>query len=211
MLKRLFDILVSGTLLLVLSPVILLTAFAVRCAFGSPVLFCQRRPGLHGQLFTIYKFRTMLDTRDAQGELLPDDDRQTRFGRFLRSSSLDELPELWNVLCGDMSLVGPRPLLEEYLGHYTPDQFRRHDVRPGVTGWAQINGRADLEWEEKLAYDIWYVDHQSFWLDLKIIFATIGVVLGWRGTQTTHHGVPPTLQAPLISGSTVSSSTGDSA
>jgi lipopolysaccharide/colanic/teichoic acid biosynthesis glycosyltransferase len=211
MLKRLFDILVSGTLLLVLSPVILLTAFAVRCAFGSPVLFCQRRPGLHGQLFTIYKFRTMLDTRDAQGELLPDDDRQTRFGRFLRSSSLDELPELWNVLCGDMSLVGPRPLLEEYLGHYTPDQFRRHDVRPGVTGWAQINGRADLEWEEKLAYDIWYVDHLSFWLDLKIIFATIGVVLGWRGTQTTHHGVPPTLQAPLISGSTVSSSTGDSA
>lgn len=210
MLKRLFDILVSGTLLLLLSPLILLTALAVRCAFGSPILFRQQRPGLKGRLFTIYKFRTMLDTRDARGELLPDDDRQTRFGRFLRSSSLDELPELWNVLCGEMSLVGPRPLLEEYLEHYSPDQFRRHDVRPGVTGWAQINGRADLEWDEKLAYDLWYVDHMSFWLDLKIIVATIGVVLGWRGTQTTHHGVPPTLHGPLISGSTVSTTVGDS-
>jgi len=208
MLKRLFDILVAGTMLLVFSPLILLTALAVRWKFGAPILFRQRRPGLHGKLFTMYKFRSMLDTRDAAGQLLPDNDRQTRFGRFLRSSSLDELPELWNVLRGDMSLVGPRPLLEEYLGHYTPAQFRRHDVRPGLTGWAQINGRADLEWEEKLACDIWYVEHQSFWLDLKIIIATIGVVLGWRGTYTTHHGVPPTLQEPLIP-SAVSSSAGD--
>jgi sugar transferase EpsL len=197
MLKRLFDIFVSGSMLLLLSPVILLTALLVRWKFGSPILFRQRRPGLQGQLFTILKFRTMLDTRDANGELLPDDERQTRFGRFLRSSSLDELPELWNVLRGDMSLVGPRPLLEEYLGHYTTNEFRRHDVRPGITGWAQINGRADLEWDEKLAYDLWYVDHTSFWLDLKIIAATIRVVLGWRGTQTTHHGVPPSLQATV--------------
>jgi sugar transferase EpsL len=194
MLKRLCDIIVSSAALLVLWPVILLTALLVRWKFGSPVLFRQRRPGLHGKLFTIYKFRTMLDTCDAQGNLLPDDERQTRFGRFLRSSSLDELPELWNVLRGEMSLVGPRPLLEEYLGHYSPDEFRRHDVRPGLTGWAQVNGRADLEWEEKLAYDLWYVEHASLWLDLKIIIATIGVVLGWGGTQTTHHGVPPTLQ-----------------
>lgn len=210
MLKRSFDIFVSSIALLILAPVILLTAFLVRWKFGSPILFRQRRPGLHGKLFTIYKFRTMLDTRDANGELLPDDDRQTRFGRFIRSSSLDELPELWNVLRGDMSIVGPRPLLEEYLGHYTPEQDRRHNVRPGVTGWAQINGRADLEWDEKLAFDIWYVDHASFWLDLRIIFATIGVVLGWRGTQTTHHGVPPTMQGPLIPSSAVSNSTGDS-
>jgi lipopolysaccharide/colanic/teichoic acid biosynthesis glycosyltransferase len=209
MLKRLFDILVSGTALLVLAPVILITALLVRWKFGAPILFRQRRPGLQGKLFTIYKFRTMLDTRDVNGELLPDDDRQTRFGRFIRSSSLDELPELWNVLRGDMSIVGPRPLLEEYLGHYTPEQFRRHDVRPGVTGWAQINGRADLEWDEKLAYDIWYVDHASFLLDLKIIVATIGVVLGWRGTQTTHHGVPPTLGGPLIPSSAVSNSAGE--
>ncbi len=202
MLKRTIDILVSGTMLLVLSPLILLTALAVRIAFGSPIIFRQRRPGLQGRLFTMYKFRTMLDTRDAEGKLLPDNNRQTRFGRFLRSSSLDELPELWNVLRGDMSLVGPRPLLTEYLDHYTSEQRRRHDVRPGVTGWAQINGRADLEWDEKLGYDIWYVEHANFWLDLKIVFATISVVLGWRGTQTTHHGVPPSMQGPLIPSST---------
>ncbi|MGC4002368.1 MAG: sugar transferase [Pirellulales bacterium] len=193
--KRFIDIVVSAVGLLLFAPVYLVVAIAVRCAFGSPILFKQVRPGRNGRPFTVYKFRTMLDTRDAQGELLPDDGRQTRFGRLLRSSSLDELPELYNVLRGEMSLVGPRPLLVEYLDHYTPEQARRHDVRPGITGWAQVNGRADLEWDEKLELDLWYVRNKSFWLDCKILARTIGVVLGWRGTQTTHHGVPPTMQA----------------
>lgn len=194
MLKRGMDIIVSAMALALLSPLILLTAIAVRLCFGAPVLFRQRRPGLRGTPFVMYKFRSMLDTRDADGNLLPDDERQTRFGRFLRSSSLDELPELWNVLRGDMSLIGPRPLLMEYLEHYTDDQRRRHEVRPGITGWAQVNGRAELEWEEKLSYDLWYVDHVGLWLDLKILALTVGVVLGRRGTYTTHHGVPPTMQ-----------------
>lgn len=141
------------------------------------MLFRQMRPGLHGEPFTLYKFRTMTDARDADGNLLPDAQRLTRFGRFLRSTSLDELPELWNVLKGDMSLVGPRPLLMQYLERYTPEQKRRHEVRPGITGWAQVNGRNAITWEEKFALDVWYVDNQSLWLDLRILMLTVWKVL----------------------------------
>lgn len=177
MLKRLFDVVAAGLGLLVLSPVIAVVALLVRRRLGSPVLFRQVRPGLHGKPFEMVKFRTMRDALDAQGNLLPDDQRMTPFGAFLRSSSLDELPELWNVLKGDMSLVGPRPLLMEYVPLYDATQVRRHEVRPGVTGWAQINGRNALSWEEKFKLDVWYVDHRSFWLDLKILFLTVKKVL----------------------------------
>ena len=156
---------------------LLLLALLVRTKLGSPVFFRQTRPGLHGKPFEMLKFRTMTDARDAQGELLPDSERLPPFGRFLRSSSLDELPELWNVLKGEMSLVGPRPLLMEYLPLYTPQQYRRHEVRPGVTGWAQVNGRNAISWEEKFALDVWYVENQSFWLDVKILFLTVKKVL----------------------------------
>jgi sugar transferase EpsL len=195
MAKRLIDIIVSLSGLILLSPLLAATALVVRLKLGTPVLFCQQRPGWHGKPFFLYKFRTMTDGRDSTGNLLPDDDRQTRTGRLLRSSSLDELPELWNVLRGDMSLVGPRPLLMDYLDHYTAEQQRRHDVRPGLTGWAQINGRADLDWDQKLALDIWYVEHASLWLDLKILLLTPGAVLGRRGTQRTDNGRPPAMQA----------------
>jgi len=170
------------------------TALIVRLKLGTPVLFCQQRPGRHGKPFVLYKFRSMTDGRDSEGNLLPDNQRATRTGRLLRSTSLDELPELWNVLRGDMSLVGPRPLLMDYLDHYTPEQQRRHDVRPGVTGWAQINGRADLDWDQKLALDQWYVEHASLWLDLKILLLTPGAVLGRGGTQRTDNGRPPAWQ-----------------
>jgi sugar transferase EpsL len=173
--KRVFDLAFTIAALLLLSPVFPLVALLVRLKLGSPVLFCQQRPGLHGQPFTILKFRTMTNARDAQGRLLPDAERGTSFGHFLRGTSLDELPELFNVLRGDMSLVGPRPLLMRYLGRYTPEQMRRHQVKPGVTGWAQVNGRNDLPWEVKFALDVWYVDHVSLWLDLKIIVQT-----AWR-------------------------------
>jgi lipopolysaccharide/colanic/teichoic acid biosynthesis glycosyltransferase len=159
--------------LLLLSPVLAVLAVLVRLKLGSPVLFRQQRSGLHGKPFTLVKFRSMTDRRDGQGNLLPDAERLTRFGRFLRASSLDELPELWNVLKGEMSLVGPRPLLMQYLPLYTPEQARRHEVRPGITGWAQVNGRNALSWEEKFALDVWYVDNQTLWLDLKIIFLTL--------------------------------------
>ena len=154
------------------APLFLALAVLVRLKLGAPVLFRQQRPGLNGRPFTIYKFRTMTDRHDAAGNLLPDGERLTVFGKFLRSTSLDELPELWNVLRGEMSLVGPRPLLMHYLDLYTPEQMRRHEVRPGITGWAQVNGRNALSWEEKFARDVWYVDHLSFWLDIKIIFLT---------------------------------------
>ena len=177
MMRRFFDLSVTLLALLLLALPLLLLALLVRTKLGSPVFFRQTRPGLHGKPFEMVKFRTMTDARDAQGELLPDSERLPPFGRFLRSSSLDELPELWNVLKGEMSLVGPRPLLMEYLPLYTPQQYRRHEVRPGVTGWAQVNGRNAISWEEKFALDVWYVENQSFWLDVKILFLTVKKVL----------------------------------
>ncbi|MGM3388270.1 sugar transferase [Stutzerimonas stutzeri] len=177
MIKRLFDILASALGLFLLSPVIAIVAWQIHRKLGSPVLFRQVRPGFDGKPFEMVKFRTMRDAVDIQGKLLPDSERMTSLGSFLRASSLDELPELWNVLKGDMSLVGPRPLLMEYLPLYSPEQYRRHEVRPGVTGWAQINGRNALSWEEKFKLDVWYVDNQSFWLDLKIVFLTIKKVM----------------------------------
>lgn len=177
MIKRLFDIAASAFGLLLLSPVIAIVAWQIRRKLGSPVLFRQVRPGLEGKPFEMIKFRTMRDAIDDSGNPLPDSERMTPFGSFLRSSSLDELPELLNVLKGDMSLVGPRPLLMEYLPLYSPEQYRRHEVRPGVTGWAQINGRNALSWEEKFKLDICYVNNRSFWLDLKIILLTIKKVV----------------------------------
>lgn len=177
MIKRLFDIVASTIGLLLLFPILAIVAWQIRRKLGSPVLFHQVRPGLNGKPFEMIKFRTMRDAVDAAGNPLPDSERMTPFGSFLRSSSLDELPELWNVLKGEMSLVGPRPLLMEYLPLYSPEQYRRHETRPGVTGWAQINGRNALSWEEKFKLDVWYVDHRSFWLDLKILFLTIKKVL----------------------------------
>lgn len=179
--KRAFDIVVSASGLLLLLPVLLFIAWQVRRKMGSPVLFRQVRPGVHGKPFEMVKFRTMRDAVDAQGNLLPDAERLTSFGNFLRASSLDELPELWNVLKGEMSLVGPRPLLMEYLPLYSQEQARRHEARPGVTGWAQVNGRNALSWDEKFKLDVWYVDHQSFWLDLKILFLTVKKVLVKEG------------------------------
>ena len=181
MIKRLLDIFASFSGLLVLSPVLLLVFLLVRVQMGSPALFRQVRPGLHGKPFLMVKFRTMLDAVDSRGNALPDDQRMTRLGSLLRSTSLDELPELWNVLKGDMSLVGPRPLLMEYLPLYSPEQARRHDVRPGVTGWAQVNGRNALSWDEKFKLDVWYVDNQSLWLDIKILFMTVKKVLVREG------------------------------
>ena len=177
MIKRLFDIIASLCGLILLSPVIAIVAWKIRKNLGSPVLFRQVRPGLNGKPFEMVKFRSMRDAVDAAGNQLPDAERMTSFGSFLRSSSLDELPELWNVLKGDMSLVGPRPLLMEYLPLYSKEQYRRHEVRPGVTGWAQINGRNAISWEDKFKLDVWYVDNCSFWLDLKIILLTIKKVV----------------------------------
>jgi len=171
-LKRLFDILVSITLLVLLAPIFLVVAVAIRLAGPGPVIFRQRRPGLHGKSFTLVKYCTMTDARDAEGRLLPDAQRLTRLGRFLRSTSLDELPELWNVLRGEMSLVGPRPLLMQYLERYTPEQARRHEVKPGMTGWAQVNGRNALTWEDRFRLDVYYVDHWSLAFDLRILGLT---------------------------------------
>ena len=177
MIKRLFDVLLSSLALFCLMPLILVVAWQISRKMGSPVLFRQVRPGLNGKPFEMIKFRTMKDALDAAGNPLPDAERLTPFGQFLRSSSLDELPELWNVLKGDMSLVGPRPLLMEYLPLYSAEQARRHEVRPGVTGWAQVNGRNALSWEEKFKLDVWYVDNQSLWLDIKVLFLTVKKVL----------------------------------
>lgn len=175
--KRIFDLVMAGTGMLMLLPVILLVAFLVRVRLGAPVIFRQVRPGLNGKPFEMMKFRTMSDARGPDGKLLSDEVRLTSFGRFLRSTSLDELPELWNVILGDMSLVGPRPLLMDYLPLYTSRQARRHEARPGVTGWAQVNGRNALSWEEKFELDVWYVENRSLWLDLKIIWKTVGKVI----------------------------------
>lgn len=177
MLKRIFDIVASATALIILSPVMAVVAWQISRKMGSPVLFRQVRPGRGGKPFEMVKFRTMKDAIDAGGNSLPDSERLTPFGQFLRSSSLDELPELWNVLKGDMSLIGPRPLLMDYLTLYSSEQYRRHEARPGVTGWAQVNGRNSLSWDEKFKLDVWYVDNQSLWLDIKILFLTVKKVL----------------------------------
>ena len=177
MLKRAFDIAASTSALVVLSPVLAITAYKVKKELGSPVLFRQTRPGLHGRPFEMIKFRTMKDATDKAGNALPDSERLTEFGKKLRASSLDELPELWNVLKGDMSLVGPRPLLMEYLPLYSAEQAKRHNVRPGVTGYAQVNGRNSLSWEDKFKLDTWYVEHQSFLLDMKILLKTVKKVI----------------------------------
>ncbi|HFQ5040307.1 TPA: sugar transferase [Vibrio vulnificus] len=185
--KRLFDFLVSLIALILLSPVIALVAWKIRKNLGSPVLFRQTRPGLNGKPFEMVKFRTMKDAVDEQGNPLPDSERMTPFGDKLRNSSLDELPELWNVLKGEMSLVGPRPLLMQYLPLYSPEQARRHEVRPGVTGWAQINGRNAISWEEKFKLDVWYVDNRSFWLDFKILLLTVKKVFVKEGISADGH------------------------
>jgi len=179
--KRILDLVLGISVLVLLLPVLALVAILVHIKLGSPALFRQQRPGLHGRPFTIFKFRTMTDARDAQGQLRPDAERLTPLGRFLRSTSLDELPEFLNVLKGDMSLVGPRPLMMQYLDRYTPEQMRRHKVRPGITGWAQVNGRNAITWEQKFALDVWYLDHWSLGLDLKILALTLWKILKREG------------------------------
>ena len=190
-LKRVFDLVIASIALVLLLPVLLVVALAVALSLGRPVLFRQERPGLHGRPFTLLKFRTMLEKRTADGVLLDDGDRLTPFGSWLRSTSLDELPELLNVIKGEMSLVGPRPLLMEYLPLYSPTQARRHDVRPGITGWAQVKGRNALSWDEKLALDVWYVDHQSLLLDLRLLASTFGAVLRQEGISAEGSATMP--------------------
>lgn len=189
--KRLIDILSSAFLLVVLAPLIIVTAIVVWSTLGRPVLFRQIRPGLHGRPFRLYKFRTMTDARAPDGEPLPDEQRLTRAGKFLRRASLDELPQLINVLKGDMSLVGPRPLLMEYLPLYSPRQAKRHDVRPGITGWAQVKGRNALTWEERLELDAWYVEHASLALDLKILLLTVRQAMSGHGVSAEGHATMP--------------------
>jgi len=190
LLKRVLDVVGASFGIVLAAPFMLGIGIAIRTTMGSHVFFRQIRPGLHGKPFAMYKFRTMTDERDAEGHLLPDAKRLTPFGQFLRRSSIDELPELINVLRGDMSLVGPRPLLMQYLNRYTPEQARRHEVKPGITGWAQINGRNAITWEEKFAYDVWYVDHCSLGLDLRIIMLTVWKVLRREGIS---HGGEATM------------------
>lgn len=192
--KRVFDVVAAAGALVAASPVLAATAVVVRARLGKPVLFRHVRPGRDGLPFTMLKFRTMSDARDATGALLPDADRLTPLGRFLRASSIDELPELVNVLRGEMSIVGPRPLLTEYLDRYTPEQMRRHDVRPGVTGLVQVSGRNALSWDEKFALDVWYVDHRTFLLDLRIIARTVRVVLRPQGVSRPGHATMPNFQ-----------------
>lgn len=187
MIKRVFDLVISLSALLLLMPIIIVVSLLIRFKLGSPILFTQDRPGLNGQIFKMLKFRTMLDAKDMQGNLLPDDVRMTKFGAFLRSTSLDELPGLFNVLKGDMSLVGPRPLLVQYLSLYSPEQARRHNVRPGITGWAQVNGRNAISWEQKFKLDAWYVDNQSFLLDFKILLLTVKKVFVREGISADGH------------------------
>jgi lipopolysaccharide/colanic/teichoic acid biosynthesis glycosyltransferase len=189
--KRLFDIIISSIGLLVFAPIILLIALMVSRKLGSPVLFHQIRPGKNSKPFQMIKFRTMIEGIDQDGSVLPDSERMTPFGNFLRNFSLDELPELWNVLKGDMSLVGPRPLLKEYLPLYSTEQARRHNVRPGITGWAQVNGRNSISWDEKFRYDVWYVENQSFWLDMKIIWMTIKKVISREGISADGDATMP--------------------
>ncbi len=189
--KRLFDVVGAGLALVLSSPVLAVVGILVWRFHGRPVLFVQRRPGLDAKVFRMYKFRTMTDERDASGKLLPDEERLTRLGRFLRSSSLDELPELLNVIKGEMSLVGPRPLLVEYVPLYSLEQARRHGVRPGVTGWAQINGRNAISWEEKFELDVWYVDNWTLWVDVKILWLTLVKVLKRSGVSAAEHATMP--------------------
>ncbi|WCP16208.1 putative sugar transferase EpsL (plasmid) [Sphingobium sp. AntQ-1] len=189
--KRLLDMMIAATALILLSPLLVIVALLVRLNLGAPILFRQLRPGLHGRPFQMLKFRTMRDAYDRDGVPLADADRITGFGRFLRSTSLDELPGLWSVLKGDMSLVGPRPLLMEYLPLYSPQQARRHEVRPGITGWAQVNGRNALSWDEKFALDLWYVEHRSFKLDLKILLLTVRKVLVRDGISAAGEATMP--------------------
>ncbi len=189
--KRFFDIILVAPILFIGVPVFFWLILMVRYKLGTPVFFRQIRPGKSGHPFEMIKFRTMMDDRDENGDLLSDAERLTKFGKFLRASSLDELPELWNVLKGDMSLVGPRPLLMEYLPLYTEEQMRRHDVSPGVTGWAQVNGRNAISWDEKFKLDVWYVDNRSFWLDLKILFLTVRKVLVREGISADNDATMP--------------------
>jgi lipopolysaccharide/colanic/teichoic acid biosynthesis glycosyltransferase len=189
--KRLFDIVIVGVTAVIWLPLVLILALLVRFKLGSPIFFRQERPGLHGKIFKLIKFRTMTDLRDAKGNLLPDAVRLTPFGKWLRATSLDELPELFLILKGDMSLVGPRPLLVQYLPLYTKEQARRHDVRPGLTGWAQINGRNAISWEEKFALDVWYVDHRSLWLDMKILLLTFLRVFARHGISAANEATMP--------------------
>lgn len=185
--KRLFDFIVALCALLTLLPVIIVVAVLIRFKLGSPILFTQNRPGLNGKVFKMMKFRSMLDGKDKHGNLLPDNERMTSFGTFLRSTSLDELPGLFNVLIGDMSLVGPRPLLVQYLPLYNNEQARRHNVRPGITGWAQVNGRNAISWDQKFKLDVWYVDNQSFLLDMKILLLTVKKVFVREGISADGH------------------------
>jgi sugar transferase EpsL len=185
--KRALDLLLTLPGLIIALPVMLVISLLVWIFLGRPVFFLQERPGYKGRPFTTYKFRTMIDRRDPQGRLLPDGQRLTGFGHFLRSTSLDDLPQLWNVLRGEMSLVGPRPLLMRYLEKYTPEQMRRHNVLPGITGWAQINGRNALDWDEKFRLDVWYVDHRDFWLDVKILLLTPWKVFSRQGISQPGH------------------------
>lgn len=194
--KRLIDLLGAVIGLVLLSPVLAVLAVLIWRQMGAPVLFRQTRPGLHGMPFEMVKFRTMRDAVDAKGTPLPDSERLTRLGQFLRATSLDELPELWNVLRGEMSLVGPRPLLMEYLSLYSPEQARRHDLRPGVTGWAQVNGRNAISWDQKFALDVWYVDNRSLWLDLKIIWLTIRKVFKREGISAAGEATMPKFTGP---------------
>jgi sugar transferase EpsL len=187
MLKRVFDFTFAAFILALMLPVALVVALLVFWRMGSPVLLRQPRPGLHGRLFTLYKFRSMTDARDESGNLLPDAQRLTFFGKLLRASSVDELPELWNVLRGEMSLVGPRPLLPEYLSLYNKEQARRHEVLPGITGWAQVNGRNTLAWDENFALDVWYVDNHTFWLDIRILLLTLWKVVSREGISQQGH------------------------
>lgn len=196
MLKRLFDLSTATVLLLVLSPLVLLTAVLVRLKLGSPILFKQKRPGLHGVPFYVYKFRTMTGERDSLGKLLPDHLRLTKFGAFMRKYSLDELLQLVNVIKGELSLIGPRPLLMDYLPLYTEEQAKRHLVKPGITGWAQINGRNATTWEERFERDVWYVNNQSFWLDMKILLLTVKKVVRSEGVSNEGH-----VTMPLFAGS----------
>lgn len=195
--KRIFDLIVTIPVFLVFLPVITITALLVRIKLGSPILFKQSRPGLHGKSFYVYKFRTMTDESDSSGQLLSDHLRLTTFGKFLRKYSLDELPQLWNVLKGDISLVGPRPLLVDYLPLYSQEQARRHEVKPGITGWAQVNGRNTISWEEKFKLDIWYVDHYSFMLDLKILWLTLLKVVKTEGINSADHATMPMFQGAV--------------
>lgn len=196
--KRLFDLIVAVLALTLFSPLLVVLTLFVRIKLGAPILFRQQRPGLHGKPFIMVKFRTMIDARDATGALLPDADRLTSFGKFLRSTSLDELPELWNVFNGDMSVVGPRPLMMQYIDRYTPEQARRHEVRPGVTGWAQVNGRNAISWEEKFTLDTWYVDNISLCLDLKIIALTAWKLFKRDGISQSGHATMPEFMGTAV-------------